>query len=103
MMSALILVMIFLALLAANLPWLSEKFMIFFEPPAAQKLEWMRWLEWFVLYLFIYLIAMGLENYATGERHTQGWEFITVTLCLFLVSSTPSFLYRHHLLKAYSK
>lgn len=89
--------LIVVALIAANLPWLSEKFFFVFAPPGGAKRAWMRFLEWFVLYLLLGAIALGLERKITGQIHVQDWEFYAVTLCLFLIFALPGFIYRHDL------
>jgi succinate dehydrogenase hydrophobic anchor subunit len=71
-----------LAMLAANLPWLSERFLFVFEPQGGYKRVWMRLLEWLLLALLVGLMALGLERTATGGVHEQGWEFYVVGLFL---------------------
>jgi hypothetical protein len=98
-------ILLIIAIIAANLPWLGERFFFFFNPPGQQeKRVWMRLLEWFVLYLLVGFIAMGLEKKATGNIYQQDWEFYVVTLCLFVVFAIPGFVYRYqlrHLLERY--
>lgn len=85
------------ALLAANLPWLSERFLLVFPTGGRDKRAWMRLFEWLCLYFIIGGLAFGLETKATGGIHEQGWEFYAVTFCLFLVFALPGFIYRHDL------
>lgn len=87
------------AVAAANLPWLTERFFFFFDPPGNEKHVWMRLLEWLVLLVAIGLIAVGLEYKLTGGRYPQGWEFYAVGFCLFVVFALPGFIYRHDLKK----
>jgi len=87
------------ALLAANLPWVSERFLLLLTPPGGGKREWMRLLEWFLLYWIIGGMAVGLEYRITGEIYDQDWEFYVVTLCLFMVFALPGFIYHHDLRK----
>lgn len=98
-MSALFIwILLLVAVLAANLPWLGERFFFFFNPPGGKtKRAWMRLLEWLVLYLLVGLMAVGLEQKATGDRYAQDWEFYVVTLCLFVVFAIPGFIYRYQL------
>ncbi|HHO68508.1 MAG TPA: DUF2818 family protein [Gammaproteobacteria bacterium] len=92
-----------IAVVAANLPWLSDRLLFVKELPGGKPL-WLRLLEWLLLYLVVGAIALGLERKTLGNIHEQGWEFYTVTLCLFLVFALPGFLYRydlkHHLERA---
>ncbi len=87
------------AFAAANLPWLTERFFFFFDPPGDRKRAWMRLLEWLVLLVTVGLVAAGLEFKLTGGRYPQGWEFYAVGLCLFVVFALPGFIYRHDLRK----
>lgn len=82
------------ALLAANLPWLSERFGVLWSPRGGKR-EWMRLLEWLVLYGVVALIAVGLERRAQGQVQVQEWEFYVATLCLFMIFALPGFVYRH--------
>ncbi len=83
-----------LAVLAANLPWLSDRFLIMIR---LDKSAWWRWLEWLVCYVLIGLLAMALENKVTGGLHPQQWEFCVATLCLFAVFALPGFIYHYDL------
>lgn len=84
-----------LAVIAANLPWLSERFLFVFTPPGQQKRFWMRLLEWLLLCVLVGMLALGLERKATGSIHEQGWEFYAVGLFLFMVFAIPGFIWRH--------
>lgn len=86
-----------LALLAANLPWMSRRFFIFMNPPGGDKRFWMELVEWLIFYCLIGLVAFGLEMKTMGGLHAQDWEFYAVTLCLFVVFAIPGFVYRHTL------
>ncbi len=90
-------VLITLAVAAANLPWLSERIFFLFPAPSGGKRAWMRLLEWLVLYAVVGVLAFGLERRLTGETHAQDWEFYAVTACLFVVFALPGFIYRHDL------
>ncbi|WP_127476827.1 DUF2818 family protein [Sulfurivermis fontis] len=87
--------LIVIAVVAANLPWLSERILLVRRPGAAGKRAWWRWLEWLLLYCLVGGLALGLENKLNGEIYPQGWEFYAITLCLFLVFALPGFLYRY--------
>jgi len=91
-------VLLVLSLLAANLPWLSERFLLVMTPPGGQgKAFWMRLLEWFILLIVFIFASFGLEKKLMGEIYTQDWEFYAVMLCLFVVFALPGFIYRHDL------
>ncbi len=89
---------ILIALVSANLPWLSERVLLVLRPAGGRaKAAWWRWLEWTLLYLVIGALALGLEQKVNGQLYPQGWEFYAVTLCLFLVFALPGFIYRYDL------
>lgn len=82
-----------LALVLANLPWLSQRCLLVLQ--CAHKPVWMRFTEWLVLYFVVGGLVFLLEQRATGNVHPQDWEFYAVTLSLFLVFAFPGFVYRH--------
>lgn len=84
-----------IAVIAANLPWLSERFLFFIMPAGGRKKFWMRLVEWLLLAGFIGILATGLERKATGGMHDQDWEFYAVSLFLFMVFAIPGFIWRH--------
>ena len=85
--------LLLLALVLANLPFLSER--ILFVRPAAggRKAGGWRLLELVMLYCVAGLAAWLMESRA-GQVHPQRWEFYAVTVCLFLVFAYPGFVYR---------
>jgi hypothetical protein len=96
--------LIIVSLLAANLPWLSERFFLFFSPPGSQgKALWMRLVEWFVLLCLFLLASAGVEKKLMGEVYKQDWEFYAVIVCLFVVFALPGFIYRHDLRPHFEK
>ena len=86
-----------IAAIAANLPWASEKIAFVVEPAGGRKSEWVRLVEWLVLFGLVGLIAAGLEMRTQGQLQAQGWEFWVMVLCLFAVFALPGFVYRHDL------
>ena len=98
MLQTAIISLIIVSLIAANLPWLSERFFLVFSPPGGQnKTLWMRLVEWFVLLCLFLLASLGLEKKLMGEVYHQDWEFYAVIFCLFVVFALPGFIYRHDL------
>jgi len=97
--SASVLVLVIILFIAANLPWMSERFLIFIQPKDNRKKMWMRLLEWLLLYFLSGVLAWGLEKKVTGGVHAQDWEFYAVGFCLFLVFAFPGFIWRHELMK----
>ncbi len=84
------------ALVAANLPFFSQR-MLLLGPRAAstrQKPLALRLLEMLLLYLLVGGLALVLERRA-GQISPQGWEFYAVTGALFLTLAFPGFVYRY--------
>ena len=86
-----------IAFVAANLPWLSDRVLLVLAPRDGIKHAAWRWLEWLLLFFIVGALALGMEQKINGEIYPQGWEFYAVTLCLFLVFALPGFIYRHEL------
>ena len=86
-----------LALVAANLPFFSERILFIWAPKGEAKAGAYRVLEWLLLYFLMGAIAIGIEIKANGEAYAQDWEFYAVTACLFLVFALPGFIYRFEL------
>ena len=85
---------ILLAVLAANLPFLSERILGIIPWRAPVKPFWVRLAEMFCLYAAVGLVAMLLES-RIGNYFAQRWEFFAVTGCLFIVLAYPGFVYRY--------
>lgn len=87
-----------LAVVAANLPWLSERWLwVIVRRNGRPKPFWLRLVEWALLYALVLGLGLGFEYKASGVVHAQDWEFYTVTLCLFAVGALPGFIYRYQL------
>lgn len=84
---------VLLAFLAANLPFLNERFMAIIKLRGGKNLP-LRLLELVLWYVIVGLIARGLEHQA-GQIAPQGWEFFTITASLFLTFAFPGFAYRY--------
>ena len=83
-----------LAILAANLPWLSNKmFYIATLQNDHKSLAWCM-VELILLYFMIGLIALYAEYATLGQIAPQAWEFYAVTFSLFLVFAFPGFVYK---------
>lgn len=97
MLSTTIIIFLVIAFIAANLPWISEHLFGFISLKTETKPVWLCILEWFILYLLIGMIALGIEKKFTSDIHLQDWEFYASTLCLFLVFALPGFIFRFDL------
>lgn len=98
-----IVLMLLIALISANLPWSTERIAFVWMPRSGKKSEWVRLLEWLVLFGLVGLIGAGLEYRTQGELMTQGWEFWVIALSLFAVLAMPGFVYRHDLRRRLTK
>lgn len=87
-------VLFVVALLAANLPFASERILFVIRARGARKgLGW-RVLELAVMYFAVGALALGLEAHR-GPIYPQAWEFYAVTICLFVVFAYPGFVWRY--------
>ncbi len=85
-------ILLVLAFIAANLPFLSERRLLVLPSPNGKTLSW-RLLELVGLYFIVGLVAWLVER-NMGAAHPQRWEFYAVTVCLFLVFAYPGYVYR---------
>lgn len=83
-----------IAFVAANLPFLVERIFFVKRPASGKKALGWRFAELFVLFFVVGGIAYLLEaNF--GPVHRQNWEFYAVNASLFLVFAYPGFVYRY--------
>lgn len=82
---------ILVALVAANLAFVSSKF-LFIKPLEQKHVGWCL-LEMLIWYVVIGLIGYSLET-LMGNVFPKRWEFFAVTVCLFLVAAFPGFTWR---------
>lgn len=86
---------ILLAAVAANLPFLTRRLFLFIPLRDDRKgLAW-RLLELAVLYFLVGAVAAWFETRAYGSLYDQGWPFYAVTFCLFVVLGFPGFVVRY--------
>ena len=86
-------VLLVLALLAANLPFVTQRLLVLGPRRTAKSLGW-RLLELLLLYLLVGGLGLWMENHA-GQVAPQGWEFYAVTGTMFLTLAFPGFVYRY--------
>lgn len=85
--------MIIVALLAASLPFFTERVFGVLRLNS-KKTVWLRLLELIALYFVVGSLGFLLESNA-GNRFEQRWEFFAITACLFIVFAFPGFVYRY--------
>jgi len=81
------------AVLAANAPFLNQRILIVGRPDP-MKSGWWRLLELLLMALLTLALGMGLEA-RVGQRQPQGWEFYAAAACLFLTLAFPGFVWRY--------
>jgi hypothetical protein len=86
-------IVIAVALLAANLPFVNER-VFGIIPLAADKPLAVRFAELVVMYFVTGGIGLLLENHA-GQIAPQGWEFYAVTGAFFITLAFPGFVWRY--------
>ncbi|MES3004077.1 MAG: DUF2818 family protein [Pseudomonadota bacterium] len=86
-------IVIAVALLAANLPFMNER-VFGVIPLAADKPLAVRFAELVVMYFITGAIGLLLENHA-GQIAPQGWEFYAVTGAFFITLAFPGFVWRY--------
>jgi hypothetical protein len=82
-----------LALLAANLPFISNRLLAVF-PLTGRKMLAVRLGEMVFWYFVVGGIGLFLEQRA-GQIAPQGWEFYAITATLFITFAFPGFVYRY--------
>lgn len=92
-MDASVWLVVVLALVGANLPFVSERLMAIL--PAKQgKTLWVRLGELTTLYFLVGGLALLLEQ-AAGQIYPQRWEFYATTAALFVTLAFPGFVFRY--------
>ena len=85
--------LVLLALLAANLPFISQRFMLVYPLASAKSLP-LRLLELVLWYFIVGALGLALEHRA-GQIAPQGWEFYAITGTLFVTFAFPGFVLRY--------
>jgi integral membrane sensor domain MASE1 len=88
-----VVLLVLLALLAANLPFVNQRLLVLGPVRQPKPLAW-RLLELVLLYFVVGGIGLALEN-NVGQIAPQGWEFYAITGTMFLTLAFPGFVYRY--------
>lgn len=86
-------VVVIVALAAANLPFLSHKFLGVFQTNGGKTLK-MRFAELGMMYFAAGGLGLLLEKRA-GQIAPQSWEFYAITFTLFVTFAFPGFVFRY--------
>lgn len=81
-----------LAIILANLPFISERVLGVVRLPQG-KGGWWRVFEVLTGYFIVGTLGVLIES-NVGLVHVQNWEFYALTACVFLVLAFPGFVYR---------
>ena len=92
--SAFVWLVLLLALVAANLPFLNQRLFAVIALRTPHKLLAVRLAELVVLYFIVGGIGLLLEQ-RLGRIAPQGWEFYAVTGALFITLAFPGFVWRY--------
>jgi len=84
---------IVLAIVFANLPFLNERCFAVLSWRAEKPL-WFRAIELIVWFFCLGGFAFLLES-LSGNRFPQEWQFYAINGCVFIVLSFPGFVYRY--------
>ena len=91
--SAAVWLVLFLGVIAANLPFVNERLFIVGPSRAPKAIGW-RLLELVVMWFITLAIGFALEARA-GQIQPQGWEFYAAMGFLFLTFAFPGFVWRY--------
>lgn len=86
--------LIALAALGANLPFVNHRLLTVLPLPERRKGLAIRLAELVFWYFVVGGVGLLLEHRA-GQIYPQGWEFYAVTASLFLTLAFPGFVYRY--------
>lgn len=85
--------LILMALVAANVPFINQRVLLLGPQRLSKPLVW-RLAELVLLYFMVGGVGLALENNA-GQIAPQGWEFYAVTGTMFVTLAFPGFVYRY--------
>ena len=91
--SAAVWLVLFVAVVAANLPFVNERLFVVGPRRAPKALGW-RALELVVMWGLTLAIGVALEA-RQGQVQAQGWEFYAAMGFLFLTLAFPGFVWRY--------
>lgn len=81
------------AVVAANLPYFSERLLLV-GPRRAPKAAGWRLLELALMAVLVFGLGSLLEA-RLGQRHEQDWQFYAAGACLFITLGFPGFVWRY--------
>jgi hypothetical protein len=91
--SAAVWLVILVAVVAANLPFVNERLFVVGPRRAPKRMGW-RLLELIVLWGITLAVGFALEA-RIGQRQPQGWEFYAAFGGMFATLAFPGFVWRY--------
>jgi hypothetical protein len=91
--SAQMVLLVLLALLAANVPFMNQRILALGPQRLSKPLAW-RLAELVLLYFVVGALGLAMENHA-GQIAPQKWEFYAITGTMFVTLAFPGFVYRY--------
>jgi hypothetical protein len=91
--SAAVWLVIFVAIVAANLPFVNERLFVVGPRRTPKRMGW-RLLEMIVLWGVTLAVGFALEA-RIGQRQPQGWEFYAAFGGMFVTLAFPGFVWRY--------
>jgi hypothetical protein len=83
-----------LALVAANLPFVNERLFVVGPSRVPAKAFGWRVLELLLLFGVTLGLGVAIES-RIGQRHPQGWEFYAAAFAMFVTFAFPGFIWRY--------
>lgn len=92
--SSLLWILLLAALVAANLPFVNDRWLVLGPRVRGTKNLGWRLAEWLFWLAAIVGLGRALEQWL-GQAAPQGWAFYVVMACLFATFAFPGFVYRY--------
>lgn len=96
-MTAAQILIVALALIAANLPFATRRIFFLGPFPAGKPDKSLTWrvIELVAMFLLVGAIAAIFESRSYGGVYPQDWQFYAINTCLFIVFAYPGFVVRY--------
>jgi hypothetical protein len=91
--SAAVWLVLFVGVIAANLPFVNERLFIVGPGRASKTIGW-RLVELFMMWAITLAVGFALEAHL-GQIQPQGWEFYVAMGFVFLTFAFPGFIWRY--------
>lgn len=89
------LLIVFLAIFFANMPFMLAHRLFFFFRLNRNKAFYIYLTEILISMLLLGVVAAAIERSINGAPYHQDWQFYAVACCLMLVFAFPGFIFRY--------